>query len=171
MFNQQKRVGTGQSKKDQVRDYAVTIITDGCHFSGKLFCKGSTRIGGKVDGEIVSEGLLIIEEDACITAEVKAEDIVIQGYFKGVVEATGKVEMSGTCVFEGDVATPVLVVLEGAQFNGRTTMDASKISERNARHQSTQSIVGGPTLVAGVSPSELESSQESEKVPEINANM
>ena len=170
MFNQQKRTGIGQSKKDQVRDYAVTIITDGCHFSGKLFCKGSTRIGGKVDGEIVSEGLLIIEEDASITAEVKAEDIVIQGYFKGVVEATGKVEMSGTCVFEGDVATPVLVVQEGAQFNGRTTMDASKISEKNSKRQELHSISGGPEMVTAVT-ADLDASNEQEKVPEINANM
>ncbi len=170
MFNQQKRVSIGQAKKDQIRDYAVTIITDGCHFSGKLFCKGSTRIGGKVDGEIVSEGLLIIEEDAYITAEVKAEDIVIQGYFKGVVEASGKVEMSSTCVFEGDVATPVLVVQEGAQFNGRTTMDASRFAERQGNRLEAHATNSGPILGATVV-AEQSTEKEQERVPEISANM
>src|SRR5262245_2268512 len=50
---------------------AVTILTTGCHFSGKLYCRGASRIGGKIDGQIVSEGLLIVEEEAVITAEIK----------------------------------------------------------------------------------------------------
>ena len=65
MFNfQKKKAPMKQVKKEQGRDYAVTILTGGCHFSGKMFCRGSTRVGGKVDGEIVSEGLLIVEQEA-----------------------------------------------------------------------------------------------------------
>lgn len=171
MFNQQKRVGLGAAKKDQGRDYAVTIITSGCHFSGKLYCKGSTRIGGKVDGEIVSEGLLIIEEDAVISAEVKAEDIVIQGHFRGTVEASGKVELSSSCIYEGDVITATLVVQEGAQFNGRTTMDPGRIMERQAAHEVQKSIatpVLGGTIRPDQGPSDMEINV---RVPEINANL
>ena len=58
------------------RDSAVTILTSGCHFSGKLYCRGSSRIGGRIEGEIVSEGLLIVEEEALITAEVRADAMI-----------------------------------------------------------------------------------------------
>lgn len=170
MFNQQKRGGQGPNRKDQVKDYAVTIITSGCHFSGKLYCKGSTRIGGKVDGEIVSEGLLIIEEEAMISAEVKAEDVVIQGHLRGIVEASGKVELSGTCVYEGDIITPVLVVQEGAQFNGRTIMDPNRIMDRQATHDAEKAFPT-PFLGGSIRPNSKEDTELPIRVPEINANL
>ncbi|MCX6129779.1 MAG: polymer-forming cytoskeletal protein [Proteobacteria bacterium] len=170
MFNQQKKVGASPGKKDHSKDYAVTIITSGCHFSGKLYCKGSTRIGGKVDGEIVSEGLLIIEEEATISAEVRAEDIVIQGHLRGTVEAHGKVELSPTCVYDGDIITPVLVIQEGAQFNGRATMDPSRIMDRQAARESgkpyTTSFLGGTVQSAHMRDMDV-----SLTVPEIIANL
>jgi cytoskeletal protein CcmA (bactofilin family) len=169
VFNPQKKGGTGPGKKDHPKDYAVTIITSGCHFSGKLYCKGATRIGGKVDGEIVSEGLLIIEEEAIISAEVKAEDIVIQGHLRGTVEAHGKVELSPTCVFEGDIITPVLVVQEGAQFNGRTTMDPNRIMDRQTNHD--HKAYSTPVLGGTIRPEELSKVDMSMNGPEINANL
>lgn len=125
MFNNQKNpVGaTKQMKKpDITRDAAVTILTSGCHFSGKLFCRGSTRIGGCIDGEIISEGLLIIEEEAKINASVKADEVVIQGRIEGKLEAAGRVELTASSAFSGDILTPILVIREGAQFNGRSKM-------------------------------------------------
>lgn len=170
MFNPQKKGGVSPGKKDHPKDYAVTIITSGCHFSGKLYCKGSTRIGGKVDGEIVSEGLLIIEEEAIISAEVKAEDIVIQGHLRGTVEAHGKVELSPTCVYEGDIITPVLVVQEGAQFNGRTTMDPSRIMDRQTSRENGKAF-NTPYLGGTIRSDELASVDMTMSGPEINANL
>ena len=149
MFTQPKKSGASPGKKDHPKDYAVTIITSGCHFSGKLYCKGSTRIGGKIDGEIVSEGLLIIEEAAQISARVTAEDIVIQGHMRGRLEAQGKVELSPSCIYEGDIITPILVIQEGAQFNGRATMDPNHMMERQSigetDHEFQPAFLGGET--------------------------
>ena len=74
MFTASKNQPVKTNKKPvPARDSsAVTILTSGCHFSGKLYCRGSSRIGGKIDGQIISEGLLIVEEEAIITAEIKA---------------------------------------------------------------------------------------------------
>lgn len=103
-------------------DSAVTILTPGCHFSGKLYCKGSSRIGGRIEGELVSEGFLIIEEEAVIQANVKADEAIIQGKVKGCLEAKVRVELAETAHFEGDLITPSLVVNEGARFDGRASM-------------------------------------------------
>lgn len=110
---------------------AVTILTPGCHFDGKLYCRGSSRIGGKVDGEIISEGVLIIEEEALITASIKADEAVIQGQVKGKLQASGRVELTSTSRFEGDIVTPSLVINEGAQFNGHAAMGT--ISENDEK--------------------------------------
>ncbi len=116
------------------RDTAVTILTNGCHFNGKLYCRGSSRIGGRIEGEVVSEGLLIIEEEALITAEVLADEAIIQGRVHGKLVAKERVELTSTCRFEGDIQTPNLIINEGAQFNGRCLMEAAnEVVDTNPR--------------------------------------
>ena len=133
MFNQQKKAAVKHVKKEPSKDYAVTILTSGCHFSGKMFCRGSTRVGGKVDGEIISEGLLILEEEAVVNADINCEEIVLQGHITGTIKAKTRVEMSRTCTFSGDVITPCLVIEEGAQFSGRSTMDGAVSAEKDSQ--------------------------------------
>lgn len=169
MFSPQKKGATGLTRREQLKDFAVTIITNGCHFSGKLYCKGSTRIGGKVEGEIISEGLLIVEEGAIINAEARVEDIVIQGHFRGSLESTGKVELSSSAIFEGDIQTSSLVIQEGAQFNGRTKMDGTRPTERHviadASENLNANLIATPTLSAKET---LKAHDASTRVPEIN---
>jgi cytoskeletal protein CcmA (bactofilin family) len=100
----------------------VTILTSGCHFAGKLYCKGATRIGGTIEGEVIAEGLLIVEEDAVINAAVKAEEIVVHGRMEGNLSVQRKIEMCATADVQADIITPNLLVHEGAIYNGRTTM-------------------------------------------------
>lgn len=109
-------------RKEHSSDSALTILTSGCHFSGKLYCKGSSRIGGKIDGEIISEGLLIIEEGAIINADVKVEETILHGTFRGRLESSIKVQLTKTANFEGELITPVLSIMEGAECNGQITM-------------------------------------------------
>lgn len=114
-------------------DSAVTILTPGCHFNGKFFCRGSSRIAGRIEGQIVSEGLLIIEECAEIQADIKAEDVIVQGNVSGTLESTGKVELASTCTFNGDITCPSLVIHEGAQFNGTTRMERTSEQEKKLK--------------------------------------
>lgn len=113
---------TARKPVASARDAAVTILTSGCHFNGKLYCRGSSRIGGKIEGQVISEGILIIEEGATIEAEVKADEVIIQGKVHGRLEAKIRCELYPQSRFEGDIVSPVLVINEGAQFNGRSIM-------------------------------------------------
>ena len=110
-------------KNLQARDTAVTIITSGCHFNGKLYCRGSSRIGGRIEGQIVSEGLLIIEEEAHINADIKADELTINGEASGNIDATNKVSISTAARVSGDIKAPRVVIEDGAVFNGSVEMD------------------------------------------------
>ena len=123
MFQKSKTESSPKKKPAASRDVAVTILTSGCHFSGKLYCRGSSRIGGRIDGEIVSEGLLIIEEGATIEADITAEEAVIQGKVTGRLRAKGRIELCASSEFNGDIVTPSLVITAGAVFNGSASMD------------------------------------------------
>lgn len=128
----ERKAAQGKEKKRGAtfHESAVTILTPGCHFDGKLYCRGSSRIGGKIEGEIISEGLLIIEEEAQIIAKIKADEAVLQGEVKGRLEAAARVTLTATCKFEGDIVTPSLIVQEGAQFNGFTSMQPTPTAEQ-----------------------------------------
>lgn len=121
---QQSQAKTVSKKGASARDTAVTILTSGCHFEGKLYCRGSSRIAGKIEGQIVSEGILIVEEEAVIFANIVADEAVIQGRVRGRIEAKTRVELCSTCDFDGELVTPSLIVQEGARFSGRATMPA-----------------------------------------------
>jgi len=119
--NQQKR---GAPQKDT----GVTILTAGCHFTGKLYCRGATRIGGTIEGQVIAEGLLVVEEEAVIHGEIDAEDIVIHGRIEGKVEGRNRVEMCTTADVQADIGTPSLVVHDGALFNGKTAMKRKAVA-------------------------------------------
>lgn len=97
---------------------AVTILTQGTSFDGKLCCRGSSRIGGDVGGAIVSDGVLIIEKTARVKAEVSGENIIVQGNLIGRIVSSDRVELQPGCNVQGDIESPRLIVHDGATFNG-----------------------------------------------------
>ena len=55
-------------------------------------------------------------------AEIKADEVVIQGHVEGQLEAQGRVRLESNSKFFGDIVTPSLVIKEGAIFNGKSKM-------------------------------------------------
>ena len=117
---------SGYNKKSKSKNYGITIISSGCHFQGKLYCKGASRIAGKLEGEINSEGMLVIEEGAVIHADITTEEIVIHGSVTGSLIVKNKVELSSSSRFVGDIKSPCLVIQEGARFDGRSSTNTEQ---------------------------------------------
>lgn len=162
MFNGNKSQQNKSRRTTNPKDAnAVTILTSGCHFNGKLYTKGASRIGGRIEGSIVSEGLLVIEEEAEIIAEIRAEEVIIQGRVQGKLIATGRVELCPTSEFDGDITTSILIVREGAKFNGRANMEHAATTGKNPRIVASNGrpIVGkdGPNIDKVESPAHFSS--------------
>ena len=112
-------------------DPAVTILTSNCRFNGKLYCKGASRIGGKIEGQVISEGLLIIEEEAEVKANIVVDEVIVQGQISGTLQAHKRVELRETSRFHGEIVSPALVIHEGAQFDGRAAMTSEALEPVN----------------------------------------
>ncbi|MCY4444596.1 MAG: polymer-forming cytoskeletal protein [Proteobacteria bacterium] len=117
----------------------VTIIAEGCNFEGKLYCRGVSRIGGKVNGEIIAEGTLIIEKDAHILADIQSRNVVIHGFVKGKILAYNKAELLSTSHLEGAIITPSLLVEEGTTINASISMDVNQVSDFDSEKKPTTS--------------------------------
>lgn len=114
-----------RSKSPLNKQLGVTILAKGTTFTGTLYCRGISRVGGRVEGEIASEGTLIIEQDAEIIADIAAETLIIQGAVTGKVKATVKTELLGSSRLHGELHTPSLAMAVGTVLNAVVVMDES----------------------------------------------
>lgn len=101
---------------------ADTIIGADVHVKGNLKNKGSIQINGTVEGEIKSEEDITVGESASVVGPVVAKNILISGKVDGTIDASEKLEIDPTGVVQGDIKTKILIVREGANFNGTTSM-------------------------------------------------
>jgi cytoskeletal protein CcmA (bactofilin family) len=97
-------------------------LDSGSKISGKLLFEGATRIDGQVDGEITAKESLIIGESAVVTAQIKANAIIVAGKISGDIVAAQRLEIRPSAKVIGNITAPVLVVHEGAMFEGHCSM-------------------------------------------------
>jgi len=106
--------------KDKERKYDLSegkmtgFFDQDSFFHGDLTFKGSFRIDGNFKGKIDSDSMLIIGDTANVEAEIKIGYIIINGEFKGNVQATDKVEIHEHGRVTGTINSPKLQVEDGA---------------------------------------------------------
>ena len=105
-----------------------TILSKDITFSGTLNFEKPFLIRGRLSGNIIAKGLLVVDEEAVVEANINASRVVIRGSVKGDVSATEKVEVTITGKLLGNVKAPEIFMETGCTFNGRCTM-----TERNPK--------------------------------------
>jgi cytoskeletal protein CcmA (bactofilin family) len=99
-----------------------TILSSDIDFSGTLNFEKPFLIRGKVSGDIIAQGILVVDEEAVVEANINATRVVIRGSVKGNVIASEKVEVTVTGKLVGNVTAPEIFMETGCIFNGRCTM-------------------------------------------------
>jgi cytoskeletal protein CcmA (bactofilin family) len=106
------------------RDATTTegILDSHARFNGKFVSDRDLRIDGEAQGEIECQGTLVLSPQARVRASIKAHNVVINGDYEGNVDSGGRFEIGSTGRVKGEVKTQVLVIKEGAFFEGAVTM-------------------------------------------------
>lgn len=113
-------------------------ISKGVEISGDVVFAETLEVDGKVIGKIVSEsGTLIIEQSGDVQADIEVGVSVIRGTLHGNVTAKSRVEIYRTARVHGDIATPVLLVEEGAQLSGAIKMGKDVAQPTDTARQET----------------------------------
>jgi cytoskeletal protein CcmA (bactofilin family) len=97
-------------------------LDKGSKVSGKLFFDGPARIDGQVDGEIHAKDIITIGESAVVTAQIKASQVIVAGKVSGDIVAGQRIEIRPSAKVLGNLTSPVLVIHEGALFEGHCAM-------------------------------------------------
>lgn len=112
------------------RDEINAFLGSGTTYQGRLEFKGSVRIDGSFNGEVESEGTLVIGKDARVEGTIHVGQLIVSGRVKGEVRASGKVVLHKTANLDGSMSTPVLMMEEGAVLEGQISMGTKK-DEKN----------------------------------------
>ena len=100
-----------------------SLLGAGTRYEGKLFFEGRARIDGVVEGEIYSEGLLVVGEEARIRGAVHVHTLIVRGgTIVGDVHATELVELHAPAQVRGDIRTRALFIDKGVRFDGACVM-------------------------------------------------
>lgn len=94
----------------------------GTEYRGKLDFVGTVRIDGRFEGEISTDGDLILGRKASITGSVTVGRLTSCGRIEGDVEVKEQAVLEKTSVLHGTLSTPKLVVQEGAVLEGGIVM-------------------------------------------------
>ncbi|MGQ0812231.1 MAG: bactofilin family protein [Nitrospiraceae bacterium] len=142
--SEQESEDTDQSAsgpKSEAGEEVIAFVGKGVEFKGTISYSGTVRIDGYLDGEIHTEGILLVGEEAAITAKVTAGTIVCKGKITGDVTAKEKIKLRAPAVFSGSVKTPMLSIEEGVMFNGNLEMAQPAV--REFPREATLHSVGG----------------------------
>src|SRR6266542_1019152 len=94
----------------------------GVRLEGKLTFSGTVRIDATFQGSIVTDGVLVVGEDAKVDADITCGTVAIEG------EVNGDVVARASARLRGDVESPSLAVERGAVFEGASRRPAGMAS-------------------------------------------
>lgn len=122
-----------KKKINNSSDKVDTMIGEGTEFNGSIVTNGTIRVDGKVEGEVTTEGDIIIGETGKVKANAKGKNITIAGEINGNIEGTGKLELLPTAKLLGDIKVDDLYVDSGAIFQGNCEMKQKQNKETSVK--------------------------------------
>ena len=108
------------------------ILSSDVEIKGSIKFQKELLIDGKVEGEINSDGVLTIGENADIRGEVKTKSITVYGKVHGNITVAERCELKSKCTLQGDLKAARLVIEEGATFIGKSEVTSGAVSAKAA---------------------------------------
>ncbi len=119
MFNnkpENKVNGTAQKSP------SLNMISEGTTIKGTIKSQNDLRIAGRLEGEAICKGKVIVSSSAHIEGNITSVDVDVAGKIEGTIKTSNKMSLRQSAIVGGDIYTKVLVVEEGAQLNGNCRM-------------------------------------------------
>ncbi len=102
------------------------VLNSDVELTGSLKFSGELTFDGKLDGDISSEGVLTLGDNAVIRGNLNVNSVVVRGKVNGNVNARETIEIKAKAELFGDVRAPRLVIEEGVTFVGKSEVNPNK---------------------------------------------
>lgn len=124
----------------EIKDGTMSgFVGGGTVLSGEAVFKGMLRIDGHLTGRISSEkGTLIVSSGGRVDADIEVATARINGLINGDIIASERLELGRTAQVHGNIQAPVLVIEQGAIFEGGCRMRSGEAAQKSERAEKTQ---------------------------------
>lgn len=95
-----------------------SFLGSNSNFKGDLNVKGTLRVDGRAEGRLDAD-CVILSESAVVKGDIQGKKIIVGGAVEGTLRAQELVEIKSKGKVLGDIFSQKLVVVEGAEFNGK----------------------------------------------------
>lgn len=135
---------------------ATSLIAHGTRITGDVNFEGSLFLEGEIDGQIMATepgALLTIGEQGLVQGDIRVPAAIIHGSVCGDVYAMERLELAATARVSGNVCYGSIVVIAGAQIDGRLQHCASRSDAGTALPAAPANAiaVAVPEITAGFS--------------------
>jgi cytoskeletal protein CcmA (bactofilin family) len=131
-------------------DVDLSLLGKNARFKGTIMFEGTARIDGRLEGDISTDGILVIGEEAVVEGNIVARTVICAGSITGDIVASERVELVAPAVLTGHVKTPRLSLQEGVSFLGTSEVQSSGLATSAQPEIATESATTtqGGTQVA-----------------------
>jgi len=105
---------------------AKNVLANDVEIKGTIKFENELIFDGKVEGEILSEGTLVIGKNAEVRGEVKTKSVTVHGIVFGNTAVTEKAELKASSQLTGDLKATRIIIEEGATFIGKSEVTPNK---------------------------------------------
>src|SRR5476651_2175358 len=104
------------------------ILSSDVEIKGSIKFQNELVIDGKIEGEIISSGILTVGENAEIRGEIKTKSVTVLGKVHGNITVEERCELKTRAQLIGDLKAARLMIEEGATFVGKSEVTPNKIA-------------------------------------------
>ncbi len=103
------------------------ILSSDVEIKGSIKFQNELIIDGKIEGEIISSGVLTVGENAEVRGEIKTKSVTVLGKVHGNITVDERCELKTRAQLIGDLKAARLMIEEGATFVGKSEVTPNKI--------------------------------------------
>jgi cytoskeletal protein CcmA (bactofilin family) len=105
-----------------------TILGSSATLEGTLKSEGNVRIDGTFDGDIATQGTILIGSAGKVEGDLEGREVTVRGVVRGDIEAK-RIAVQRTGRVWGDLTTTALTTEEGGFIQGVITMQSEDAEE------------------------------------------
>src|SRR5215469_80490 len=120
----------------------VSVLGPTLQFKGELHADEELLIKGRIEGSITHSQRVTVCPEGTVTANVRAQMIVVEGTVKGDLHAEKSVMVRETAQLRGNITAPTVSIVEGAQFNGGIDMEKKVAAAHTPAAERVQKATG-----------------------------
>jgi len=127
---------------------ALNALVKGTVVEGSVRCDSDLRVDGTIKGKLTCQAKVIIGPTGFVEGEIRCQNAVIEGRFKGVLFVSELLNVRETAEVDGEISTNKLLVQSGAKFNVACKMETGGTANGAAKNFDSKTQQDAATTTA-----------------------